>query len=501
MAQPPQPEVCMSKFQPITFFTRAPVSQPAQYELLPFRFTALDGARYVATNLAGEYTLIAREPLQRLVSKQLRAEEPLYVDLRAKHFLADEHSRMAPDLLAIKVRTRHEQLANWTGLHIFVLTLRCEHACPYCQVSRQSQSKGAFDMSDEHADKAVNLVLQSPNPSVKIEFQGGESFLNFELMKRVVLTAKAANSKLARPKDLTFIAATNLAVITNAMLDFCVEHEIGISTSLDGPCELHNKNRPRPGGDSYERTIAGIAQARLRLGRRSVSALMTTTEASLPQARDIVDEYLAHDFSGIFMRPLSPYGFALKTKFYRAYTVERWLKFYDEALDYIIDLNRQGVEFREYYASTLLTKMLTCRDPGYVDLMSPAGIGLGAVVYNYDGAVYASDEARMLAEMKDTTFKLGTVDDSFHTLFTNETFLQALDESFAYSAPMCNDCAFEPWCGSDPVFHWGQHRDMVGRKPESEFCQRNMHIFRGLIHRMEADPFVRRLFIRWANTC
>lgn len=46
---------------------------------------------------------------------------------------------------------------------------------------------------------------------------------------------------------------------------------------------------------------------------------MTTTEASLPQARDIVDEYLRHDFTGIFMRPLSPYGFALKTKFYRAY--------------------------------------------------------------------------------------------------------------------------------------------------------------------------------------
>jgi hypothetical protein len=34
----------------------------------------------------------------------------------------------------------------------------------------------------------------------------------------------------------------------------------------------------------------------------------------------------------------------------------------------------------------------TSEDPGYVDLMSPAGIGIGAVVYNYDGHVYASDE-------------------------------------------------------------------------------------------------------------
>lgn len=491
----------MSNFQPITFFDRQPADRQARYELLPFHFTALDEERYIATNLAGEYTLIKREPLQRLVAGQMQSEEPDYVELRARHFLTDPHSRMAPDLLAIKVRTRHEQLAQWTGLHIFVLTLRCEHACPYCQVSRQSEDKSAFDMRREDADKAIALALQSPNPAIKMEFQGGESFLNFELMKHVVLRAKAANRALAQPKDLAFIAATNLAVITDDMLDFCAEHDIGISTSLDGPGALHNRNRPRPGGDSYERTLAGIAMARQRLGRTKVNALMTTTQASLPLVREIIDEYMAQDFKGIFLRPLSPYGFALKTKFYRAYNAERWLQFYDEGLDYIIELNRQGIDFREYYASVILIKMLTSRDARYVDLMSPAGIGLGAVVYNYDGAVYASDEARMLAEMGDTKFKLGTVDDTFQTLFTNEVFLQALDESFAYSVPMCHDCAFEPWCGSDPVFHWGQQQDLVGRKPESEFCQRNMHIFKSLIRRMDEDPFVRRLFTRWANAC
>jgi uncharacterized protein len=40
----------------------------------------------------------------------------------------------------------------------------------------------------------------------------------------------------------------------------------------------------------------------------------------------------------------------------------------------------------ETYASIIATKMFSNRDPGYVDLTSPAGIGLGALVYNYDGA-------------------------------------------------------------------------------------------------------------------
>jgi uncharacterized protein len=53
--------------------------------------------------------------------------------------------------------------------------------------------------------------------------------------------------------------------------------------------------------------------------------------------------------------------------------------------------------------------MLKDRPLGYVDLRSPAGIGLGALVYNYDGAIYASDEGRMLAEMGDRTFEIGHV--------------------------------------------------------------------------------------------
>jgi uncharacterized protein len=490
----------MSKFQPIAFFDRQ-TSETTKFKLLPFRFTQLYDDQYVVTNLAGEYQILSRDVLQEFIAGSLSSTQPEYINLRAGHFLTDVHSQMASDLLAIKVRTRHEQLANFTGLHIFVLTLRCEHACPYCQVSRQSEDKASFDLSQDHAEKALFLALQSPNPAIKLEFQGGESFLNFELMKHIVLRAKEKNAKLTFPKDLAFVAATNLAIVTDEMLDFCAEHGVGISTSLDGPRDLHNKNRPRPGGDSYERTIASIRKVRQRLGRTSVSALMTTTAASLPMAKEIVDEYLEQEFEGIFFRPLSPYGFALKTKYYRSYDAARWLQFYDEGLDYIIELNRQGVEFREYYACTILAKMLTSRDPGYVDLMSPAGIGLGSVVYNYDGAVYAGDEARMLAEMGDKTFKLGTVEDSFQSVFLNETLLQALNDSFAYSVPMCHDCAFEPWCGADPVFHWGQQQDFVGKKPDSEFCQRNMHIFRGLIRRMESDPFVKKLFLRWANAC
>ena len=485
----------MSKFRDLSAY-EVPFAEG--YSLLPFRFSRLAGDDYVLTNEAGQFEILDRVTLERLVRHQLDPRSLAYQNLKGSHFLIDADSSVAIDLLALKVRTKMRRLADFTALHIFVVSLRCEHSCPYCQVSRRTDDKLAFDMPWEVAQRSIELAFRSPSPAIKIEFQGGEPLLNFPLIEQVVTEAERLNERAG--KNLAFVIATNLALLDDRILTFCKAHDIHLSTSLDGPRELHNRNRPRPGGDSYERTIEGIRAARAALGRDRVSALMTSTDASLGRVRDIIDEYIRHGFNSIFLRPLSPYGFAVKTRSYRAYDTDQWLAFYFEGLDYIVELNKAGVPFVETYAATILTKMLSPFETGYVDLMSPAGIGIAAVVYNYNGDVFASDEGRMLAEMGDTTFRLGhAMHNSFEEIFTSEALLRPLEESFARSAPMCADCAFEPWCGADPVFHHATQGDYLGRKPESASCRRNMAIFRRLISMMRDDDAVRMLFSSWAN--
>ena len=483
----------MSKFHPLSFY-ETPLA--AGYKLLPFRFTALEGAEYVLSNSVGEFSVHSRSTLTDLVEHRLSPSDEVYKTLKSKHFLLDEDSSVAIELLALKARTRYEPLRHFTALHLFVVTLRCEHSCPYCQVSRQSDDRVAYDMTAETASAALRLVFQSPSPAIKIEFQGGEPLLNFERIVQIVLEAEEINK--TEKRDLQFVIATNLAVVSKEILEFCKVHGVLISTSLDGPRDLHNRNRPRAGRDSYERAVAGISSAREMLGKDRVGALMTTTLASLSRAKDIVDEYLRLEFSDIFLRPLSPYGFAVKTKFFDAYNLDAWLRFYFEGLDYIIEINKSGRFFAESYARTVLTKMLTPFGTGYVDLMSPAGIGISVVVYNYDGDVYASDEGRMLAEMGDRTFRLGNVlSESYDEIFLADQLLDPIEESFAGSAPMCSECAFEPYCGAEPVYHQATQGNFVGRKPESDFCRRNMAIFRGLILRMRTDPETDHIFRRW----
>src|ERR1700734_3630855 len=110
------------------------------YKLLPFRFIRLDPTRYVAVNEVGEWQTLDRGDLDLLVHKKLSPESALYLSLKSKHFLEDQDSDVAIDLLTLKRRTKQARIPQFTGLHMFVVTLRCNHSCRYCQVSRQSEA-------------------------------------------------------------------------------------------------------------------------------------------------------------------------------------------------------------------------------------------------------------------------------------------------------------------------------------------------------------------------
>jgi uncharacterized protein len=479
-----------------SFDSQAAFAPKGAYQLLPARMTRLDGSRYVLTNDVGEHVVLQRAELEDYVQHRLRPGNSIYEALKVRHFLFDDDSRVALDLLALKLRTRLDRLAEFTGLHLFVVTLRCDHTCAYCQVSRQTEDRTNFDMDGRHADLAVDLVFRSPSPALKIEFQGGEPLLNFELIRRVVLRAEALNQEHQR--DLAFVIASNLTHLTDEILAFCAEHRVSFSTSLDGPEALHNQRRVLPRGSSYQAAIEGIGRVREALGPEGIAALMTTSPGSLTQAKAIVDEYVRQGFHSIFLRSLSPYGFAVKTSLVRRYSVEDWVRFYIEGLDHILDLNRGGYPMREEYAAVLLQKMFGLGGSGYVDLQSPAGLGIAGIVYNYDGAIYASDEGRMLAEMGDHTFRLGHLDeDSFESVMTSPPLIEMLEDTMLEGVPMCTDCAFLPYCGADPVFHRATQGDLVGHKAFSAFCKKQMAVLRHLLLRMEDDPSARSILESW----
>jgi His-Xaa-Ser system radical SAM maturase HxsB len=469
---------------------------PTKISLLPFQFTRLNGQELLV-NEAGEFIFAPLGTATTLADETIDVHSELYKDLKAKHFVYDEASAPLLDILATKIRTKSDSLIGGTKLHIFVVTLRCEHSCHYCQVSRQTATKGEFDMSAATADRSISLMLDSPSDHVTLELQGGEPLLAFDMIQYIVSQTK--QQARLRGKTVDMVVTTNLACATDEMLEYFRDEGIRVSTSLDGPAFLHNKNRPRPGNDSYERAIDGIERGRRILGFENVAALMTTTSTSLDYVTEIIDEYVRREFHTIFLRPISPYGFALKTKERTGYEIERFIEFYKRGLDHILEINRGGYRLAEIYSQILLSKILTPQGTGYVDLQSPAGGALNVLVYNYNGDVFASDESRMLAEMNDWTFRLGNVHrDSRRTLLTSDPALRMFEASCNQSLAGCSDCAFQTYCGADPIYHHATQGDMYGHRPTSGFCARNMAVIKHLFSYIEKDDSaVMEIFWSW----
>src|ERR1700683_4709378 len=188
------------------------------YKLLPFRFLALDSEREILVNEAGEHLTVPTGTARKIVRRDLEPRSDLYLRLRAGQFLFDDQSSPLLDLLATKYRTKKSFLDGFTKLHIFVVTLRCEHSCLYCQVSRQSADRRKYDMTEEAAEKALNLMFSSPAPHLTLEFQGGGPLLNFELIQFIIPRAKELAAK--HGKGLDIVVATNLAIVTDEMLHY-----------------------------------------------------------------------------------------------------------------------------------------------------------------------------------------------------------------------------------------------------------------------------------------
>ena len=228
-------------------------------------------------------------------------------------------------MLATKFRTKKSILRDFTSLHMVVPTLRCNSSCIYCQVARKNMDDHEADMTKKTAKNVVKTIFQSPSPCIKIEFQGGDPSTYFEMVKYIIEEAEWQN--LFKKKDLGFVICTNVTLLTPDMVKYLKKHKCDISTSLDGPKELHNTTRPlQDTTHTHEKFEENIKMIREICGNDSVSALMTTSKYSLGHFKEIIDEYVRMGYNNIFLRSLNPYGFAKQYKEKIAYPVEDFIE-------------------------------------------------------------------------------------------------------------------------------------------------------------------------------
>lgn len=124
-----------------------------------------------------------------------------------------------------------------------VMNLDCNLACKYCF---EGTRKGKLYMSQETADSLVEFIDKSLPPDKKeinITFYGGEPMLSSGLIQHI---SERLNT-VAESKGLKygFILMTNGTLLTPRTVDKLRTLGLrGVSVTLDGPAEVHNRYRP-----------------------------------------------------------------------------------------------------------------------------------------------------------------------------------------------------------------------------------------------------------------
>jgi His-Xaa-Ser system radical SAM maturase HxsB len=291
-------------------------------------------------------------------------------------------------------------------------------------------------------------------------------------------------------------------------LQYIVENKIQVCTSIDGPAHLHDKQRKLPGLSAHgsARTwIRRLNDAYRQMGLDPtlyhVEALLTTTRETLPLWKEVVDAYVELGCRALFLRPVDPFGFADRTAPRIEYPRAAYLDFYRNAVDYMVQLNGQGVEILERFAAIFLTKILGGTDPNFLDIRSPCGAAIGQVAYNYDGRVFTCDEGRMLHEMGDDTFLIGEVGKtSYRQLMEHETVRAMAIASNLEAQPDCVNCTYQPYCGVCPVHNHRTQGSIFGRMRESAMCSVHKGIQDYLFEKMaRGEPDTLEVFRRWTT--
>lgn len=461
------------------------------------------GERFVVTNDHGAFVFLDDGELDALVHGRVRPGTPLFDRLRDRGFLVDDQNL---DDLARQWDRRHDFAYQGTVLHILVVTLRCNEVCSYCHASRQNMNETEVDMSIATAERCVDMAMKSPSDTLTFEFQGGEPLANFEVVRHVVEYGREQARQ--RNKRVMFSLVSNLSLLDEEKLRWLVDHRIQVSTSLDGPKDLHDKNRRLAGSSAWDRTVhwmqrinQAYADAGLDPSLYRVEALATITREHLGRARDLVDEYVRQGCRALFLRPLNPFGYARKTGDRLGYTAQEFLDFYNEALDHVMALNRQGVEIMERLAALFLTKILTPDDPNYLDIRNPCGAGIGQIAYNYDGSIFTCDEGRMVYQMGDEVFRIGSVDSmTLRDVVNSDTVKSLAVASCLDALPGCATCAYKPYCGTCPVYNYTEQGNIFPQNSTNPRCAIYMgvqdRLFREL---MSGDPEVEQMFQRWVT--
>jgi uncharacterized protein len=416
----------------------------------------------------------------RLLTEQKRPEEAVVAALAERFDSATIREAIADLLEARAIGYEHEPEARFprvlpmmpvvdstsarTGViplttMVMNVTNQCNLACTYCYeygedkiVDTENGKKPKF-MAEQTARDSVEFLLRESGSVAHLTFFGGETLLNFPVLKSTVAYGRRRAAELG--KSIDFSLTTNATLLRPDIIEFLVENDVGVTISIDGPREMQDKFRVfHNGAGSYDVVAPKIKELLKRHRSKPIAARVTLTSGTLDITR--IYRHLTEEIGFVEV------GFApVTTSPGQAYAIGD--QGFDSMLGQFRVLAQEWLEHtiaNRHHGFSNVTESLEEIHKG-VSKAYPCGAGLGLLGVSTDGDValchrFAGSDAH----------KMGTVRDGVN----REAQIAFLEQNHIADKTDCSKCWARPLC-SGGCYHEAHVRYGTTTHPNLHYCE------------------------------
>lgn len=206
---------------------------------------------YLCSNLCNETHILLSEDVFKLYDadnlEQIKQIYPqVYERLEKGKFLVSEDADEFVEIQAQRKRDFED-----TSMYQLIInpTLDCNLSCWYCYENKIPKSVMSEETIEAVAKNIESHYKEQPFSTLKLSFFGGEPFLRFFVIKKIV--AKADD--FCKANNINFIIdfTTNGTLCTQTAINFLKDYRCFFQITLDGNREQHNKTK-HPKSSSFD---------------------------------------------------------------------------------------------------------------------------------------------------------------------------------------------------------------------------------------------------------